>query len=225
MKALLCFLFFAQASAAEKSCSEAFTSIYSNLEWGVAEDGDPSSGWGSFPVNASAYMEFLTNFIRSNDIHDVVDLGCGTWEFSRYIDWSGVNYVGVDVVEQVVQLNQKKFGAANIHFVQGDILAMSLPAGDLMICKDVLQHLQHADIQTFLKKIKQYKHCLLTNDLAISFTDSVDRTKSNRENEYRGRNRPLDLTKPPFNIKGSKVLSYPIGDHIKQVLYIRNDSL
>lgn len=84
MKILLCCLFFLCVNAAEKDCSEVFTSIYSNLEWGVAEDGDPSSGWGSFPDNTSNYMQFLTNFIRSAGIRDVVDLGCGSWEFSRY---------------------------------------------------------------------------------------------------------------------------------------------
>lgn len=143
--------------------------------------------------------------------------------FQDILDWSGVNYVGVDVAESIVQLNQKKFGARNIHFIQGDILTMTLPAADLMLCKDVLQHLQNADIQEFLNKIKKYKHCLITNDLAISFVDSVDITNKNRENEYRGRNRPLDFTKPPFNVKGSKVLAYPIHDHIKQVLYICNE--
>ena len=211
------------AHSVEKSCAEAFTSIYDTLGWGTAEDGDPSSGWGSFPVHSMSYMEFIQNFMRDNNIQNVVDLGCGTWEFSRYINWGDVNYVGVDVVQRVVDLNIKKFAKSNITFIQGDILSTNLPDGDLMVCKDVLQHLQNADIILFLERTKKFKHRLITNDLAISFTDSVDLKSNNRENEYRGRNRPLDLTKPPFNQKGVKVLSYPIGDHIKQVLYIRGE--
>lgn len=209
--------------AEEKSCVEVFTSIYDSGFWGVAEDGDPSSGWGSFPVHAKPYMDFLVNFINTNQIHSVVDLGCGTWEFSRYIDWGNINYIGVDAVASVVELNQRKFGSGNINFIQGDILNMQLPDGELVVCKDVLQHLKNDDVILFLSKINKYKHCLFTNDLAISYTDSVDITNHNRDNVARGENRPIDLTKPPFNVKGIKVLNYPIGDHIKQVVYIRND--
>lgn len=206
----------------EKTCIEVFTTIYDNLAWGVAEDGDPSSGWGSFPVNAKPYMDFLVNFINENQIQSVVDLGCGTWEFSRFIDWGNVKYTGVDAVANVVALNQQKFGNSNISFIHGDILTMDLPEGELMVCKEVLQHLKNEDIQLFLSRISKYKHCLLTNDLAISYTDCVDITNENRDNVARGENRPIDLTKPPFNAPGVKVLNYPIGDHIKQVVYIRN---
>jgi SAM-dependent methyltransferase len=214
---------FTPAETLEKSCEQVFTAIYDNLDWGLADDGDPSSGWGSFPVYAKPYMDFLVDFINSNQIQSVVDLGCGTWEFSRYIDWGNVNYLGVDVVEKVVQLNQKKFGKQNITFIQGDILAMPLPDAELMVCKDVLQHLQHEDIKVFLERTKKYKHRLITNDLAISDIDSVDITNDNRENVIRGDNRPLDLTKPPFNENGTKILTYPNSHHIKQVLYIKSE--
>jgi SAM-dependent methyltransferase len=210
-------------NAQERDCAEVFSSYYEDRIWGVAEDGDPSSGWGSFPQYAKPYMDYLVNFIQTNQIHSVVDLGCGSWEFSRYIDWSNVNYIGVDAAQSMIELDQMKLGSDNITFIHGDILTMDLPEGELMVCKDVLQHLQNADIATFLSRIGKYRHCLITNDLAISKTDSMELTESNRENRERGENRPLDLTKPPFNVKGSKVLNYPNGDHIKQVLYIRND--
>ena len=208
--------------AQEQSCEEVFSTVYDNYMWGPAEDGDPSSGFGSYYKYAIPYVEFLQNFLEEQSIKKVVDLGCGSWEFSRYIDWTGIECVGIDVSRKMISINQDKFGSDRIQFLSGDILSVELPEADLMVCKDVLQHLQNEDISLFLSRIKKYKHCLITNDIAIDEKDDIRIHQVNRENVQRGANRPLDLTLPPFNIKGSKVLTYPIGNHVKQVLYIRN---
>jgi len=218
----ICFITTPTISAQQKDCEEVFSYYYDNFLWGCTEDGGPSSGWGSHLKFAKPYIEFLTQFIHDNQITSVVDLGCGSWEFSQYIDWDGIDYVGVEVVKQLVDLNNEKFATDNIKFIKGDILTMDLPDGALLVCKDVLQHLQDSDIQLFLSRIKKYNHCLITNDIAISIEDNIELTKKNRNSKRRGSNRPLDLTLPPFNVKGDKVLTYPNANHIKQTIYIQN---
>ncbi len=208
------------AEAKERSCEEVFSDVYENCVWGIAEDGDPSSGFGSHYEYALPYVEFLQNFLEQHSIKKVVDLGCGAWEFARYIDWNGIDVIGIDVSDKIISINQSKFGNDRIRFECGDILNMHLPEGDLMVCKDVLQHLQNQDIALFISKIKKYKYCLLTNDIAISPQDDMRIHGKNRENAWRGANRPLDLTLPPFNLEGAKVLTYSLGHHVKQVLYI-----
>lgn len=214
-------------SAEEQSSEETFTDIYEN-GWDRYEDGSPSSGWGSLVENVRPYMEFLVEFMNTNQIQSVVDVGCGDWAFSRYIDWGDIDYIGIDVVKSVIERNQQQFIAPNITFIHGDILTMDLPPGDLLICKEVLQHLRNKDIIQFLKKIKKFKHCLITNDIRIG---EAHVGRRNKDIPHRGPNRPLDLSKPPFNAKGVKIFTYTVtkidpelGDceHDKQVFYIQN---
>lgn len=202
----------------EKSCEEVFTYIYDHEMWGVNEDGTPSSGWGSWPEFALPYLQFLVDFMNTHQIRSVVDVGCGDWAFSRYVDWGPIVYTGIDVVKEVIEKNGRRFSSPNIRFVHGDILKMELPKGELLVCKDVLQHLTNADIALFLSKIKKFKHCLITNDCVVC----NEPVGLENKDTTRGPNRPLDLTKPPFNIEGVKIFTYPLRDHVKQILYVAN---
>jgi SAM-dependent methyltransferase len=215
-------LFFSPLFSHQRSAEEVFTEYYELGVWGYTEDGHGGSGWGSSLENTQAYVDFLTKFLKEKEIESVVDIGCGTWEFSQTIDWEGIQYLGCDPVESVIERNVRLYSVPGISFIQHDLINDPLPEADLIICKDVLQHLTNADIQIFLTKIRGVKHCLITNDLSTSPKNSMESRSHNPNIPHRGPNRPLDLTKPPFNVKGTKVLTYPLRDHVKQVLYISN---
>ncbi len=203
----------------QEPCSSVFTAVYDAGKWGFNEDGSSSSGWGSQVQYAKPYLEFLIDFLKKNEIKSVLDAGCGDWTLSRTIDWGGIEYCGIDVVKSLVEKNQKLFSKPNIRFMHGDLIEMKFPDSQLLLCKDVLQHLTNSDVRRFLKKIRGFKHCLITNDIVEG--DKILGDK-NRDLKARGKNRPLDLTLPPFKIKGEKVLTYSVGDHTKQVLHIHN---
>lgn len=102
--------------------------------------------------------------MRRRHIRSVVDLGCGDWQFSRYIDWSDMTYVGVEVVPSVVERNQHEFGNSNIRFQIFELLA-KLPTADLLVCKDVLQHLPNVTVKSYLGAFRnKFKFSLITND-------------------------------------------------------------
>lgn len=203
-------------SAAE-NVEKIFTEIYDTGYWGRNSEGKGYSGLGSTVENAAPYMQFLENFMRANDIRSVVDIGCGDWTFSQHIKWGEVTYVGFDVVKSVIEANQMKFSTDKIKFFHADIVQAALPAADLLLCKDVLMHLTNQDVALFLQQIGKYRHCLITNNV-----DRYTWSSDNREIET-GKFRPVDLTKPPFNLKGVKILTYPCPGHVKQILYIQND--
>lgn len=200
---------------ADKTNEEAFSKIYQDGWWGKPG----FSGGGSKVENAKLYMEYLENFLKSHEIRNVVDLGCGDWTFSRHIDWSNINYLGIDVVKSVIEKNQRDFTKDNIHFIQADVLNFCLPEADLLICKDVLQHLPIQDISFVLEQIGKFKYCLITNDIDLN-----DAKKNNLE-ILRGEYRSLDLTSYPFFLDAEKVLTYPCELIIKQVLLVKNSSL
>lgn len=68
------------------------------------------------PEYAEPYVDMLQRFLHDYEIRSVVDLGCGDWQFSRLIDWSGVDYLGLDVVEFVVDTNREQFATDSIRF-------------------------------------------------------------------------------------------------------------
>jgi SAM-dependent methyltransferase len=201
---------------ANSSSEEAFTNIYKNKVWGVNEQGEGFSGSGSTLQETTIYRSFLQNFLKTYNIRSVVDVGCGDWTFSKTIDWKGIDYIGIDVVKSVIDKNTALFKTPTVNFIHADILSTDLPAADLLICKDVLQHLPNGEIARFIKRLGKFKHCLLTNDIDLFL-------RNNYDIEF-GQFRTLDLTCAPFFVKGVKILSYrgKAGVPMKQVLFIKN---
>lgn len=209
-------------AADQGNAEKVFTEIYDNGSW-KNEESQVASGQGSTVENTKIYRFFLQEFLKENDIHSVVDIGCGDWEFSRHINWTGIQYTGIDIVKNVIAQNQVRFPAANIRFIHGDGVNMDLPAADLLIIKDVLTHLPNDMIPKVFSQFKKFKHCLITHnvDLQTLTSPNVDIPV--------GEFREMDLTKPPFNIDAQKVLLYRSYEHYglpgpraKLVLHIKN---
>src|SRR5262249_22676386 len=136
-----------------------FERIYEENEWGQG------SGPGSSPANTIEYRGFISHFLEANHIRTVTDLGCGDWQFSHLLDLSRVNYLGLDVVEKVVERNRARFGRPNLLFEVFTSLE-SLPGGDLLLAKEVLQHLPNTVVSDYLAAIRRkYRFALITNSI------------------------------------------------------------
>jgi SAM-dependent methyltransferase len=203
------------AGGASAGTREVFTDIYGKAVWGTNAEGVGNSGTGSTLAATTVYRAFLQQFVRDHAIRSVVDAGCGDWEFSQAIDWTGIDYRGFDIVEAVVARNKQRHARPGIQFFVGNIVEDDLPAADLLLSKDVLQHLTNQQVQAFLtRQLARYKHVLLTNG-----TDAQTLTAANTDIAVGGY-RPLDLTRPPFSVSGLKVLTYWDGNHMHQILHI-----
>lgn len=195
-----------------------FTEIYEKKVWGTNEQGEGYSGSGSRLDATEVYRVFLQQFFQKYQIKNIVDLGCGDWEFSRALNFTGIDYLGIDVVKHVIEKNQKKYEAPNVHFFHANGVEIDLPSADLLICKDVMQHQNIHQIQAILSQLGKYKYCLLVNDV------ETDTLSSRNHMVSTGGYRTLDLTRRPFNVKGIKVLTYSNFPALnsKQVLLITN---
>jgi len=108
----------------------AFTNVYKHKIWGVAKDssdvvthGFGSSGDGSIYEKAKPYVDFLSDFIKQNNVKSIVDIGCGDWQFSKHlynenedIYMKQVDYYGYDCCKQVIEHNTEKHASENRHF-------------------------------------------------------------------------------------------------------------
>ncbi|MCX6987690.1 MAG: class I SAM-dependent methyltransferase [Chlamydiae bacterium] len=198
------------------SNESAFGYIYENGVWGCDENGHGNSGTGSDPKNTTVYISFLQQFLADHQIASVVDLGCGDFRLGRCICWDGIDYIGIDVVDSLLNTNIENFSASNISFALADGVNYPLPAADLLICKDVLQHLPFGDIHKIINQFKKFKYCLIINDV-----DPITLTCKNKD-IARGGYRQLDLTKRPFRLSGHIIFHYISDSAKKQVLLINN---
>ena len=205
------FLFLPLLAFSEPSHEDVFSSIYQNKVWGVNEEGEGFSGGGSLVENAQPYMDFLVKFMKEHEIQSVVDVGCGDWEFSRHIDWSGIDYFGYDVVPFVIEKNIKRYGAPNIHFAFANMVSQDLPKADLLLCKHVLQHLSNKDISAFISQFSKYKYCLITNEVYPHILAGDNRDIAT------GGCHKVDLSSSPFYLQGKKVFHFKIGGSMHQV--------
>jgi hypothetical protein len=163
----------------------AFLNIYRSDAWGMASDIEPD------PDNVAKYVQLVDDFIRQNGIRSVVEFGCSAWPHLHRVDWTGIEYDGFDVIASLVEVATRRHGAGNIRFhVFTD--ETELPAADLLVCKDVFQHLPCEDIKYYLGRFKAlYKYMLITDDV---FPD----TETNQDIAHGGY-RAIRLDLEPFN--------------------------
>jgi hypothetical protein len=184
----------------------------------------PKSGSGSLPSNAKVYVQFIKQIILDFEIKSVVDVGHGDWSMWRYYKFENVRYFGIDVSRGLSEKISLKYGNPNRIFKHADGVYTSLPDSDLLICKDVLQHLPNQQVIDFLQKCKKYKYIVLSNDIVcysfinilkiivkrmdlmnraicfISFKNPFYKTYhiGNNYDITAGNGRGLDLEKQPF---------------------------
>lgn len=179
-----------------KTMQERFEAIYATEEWVGG-----GSGEGSQPLHTRGYVRFLQKFIRKHRLRSVLDFGCGDWQFSRRIDWSGLHYLGVDLVRPVIERNRELFGSPSIVFQVWEGEPDRLPAADLIIAKDVLQHWSNRSIRSFLPTLQRYPYALLTNCV------NPGGVTSNEDIED-GSFRCLDLRLAPFHWPAREVFVF-----------------
>jgi hypothetical protein len=162
----------------------AFTKVYDDNLWGL--DQQPPQ------LELMQHIaDVIEDNIRKYKIASVTEFGCGFWNYAKLVDWNGLTYNGYDVSLHPVRFNADAYGAANIrfhHLVDG----VKLAPADLLICKDVLQHLPTDDVQHYLAMFKDsFSYLLILN---ASFPDD----NLNGQIDYGGY-RALRLDLPPFN--------------------------
>lgn len=91
-----------------------------------------------------------------------VDVGCGDFNVGRQIAPLFDSYIGCDVVSAVVEENRARFGDMFLH---RDATRDVIPSSDVVIIREVLQHLSNADIAAVLANLKantRFKYLIVT---------------------------------------------------------------
>lgn len=136
---------------------EIFSAIYRDRVWG---DG---SGGGSAPGVAGPWAAIASKVIADLKPKTVLDVGCGDGWASADIKMDGAWYIGVDPVQEMVdQCNDRYKGNGGRSYFCRDAITEDLPAADLVLLKEVTQHLSDASVLALLEKLRKYPavlHC------------------------------------------------------------------
>lgn len=178
---------------------DAFARAYKDGQW------HNGSGSGSSPDNTVQYRAFLAAYMRFHQVRSVLDVGCGDWQFSRLIDWTGIDYLGIDLVPGIIARNKLRFGPP-VSFMEADAISGPLPKTDLILVKDLLQHWPDDAIHALGQQLRwEYgqRRALITYDLNTGSHCDVEP----------GGYRPVDLTAAPFAWPVRERLRYESVSH------------
>ena len=198
-----------------KSAENIFTEIYTKEYWGKAKDGKKYySGKGTSDTNTNMYFDFLIHFIKENNIKTIFEIGCGDFTImKKVLEKSNTNYMGADIVKNlVIDLNQK-YQKEKIQFISMDAINDELPNADLCVIRQVLQHLNNHQISLILKKIKNFKYVIITEHLPLNpVVKNGDKNMGGYIRLQNKRTSGVYLAENPFNLTTKTVLSYRSDD-------------
>jgi SAM-dependent methyltransferase len=165
------------------STKEMFTEVYSKNLWGTQNQ--PVIGYYSGPgshdvIVVSEYVACIEKFMRKNpNLRSAVDLGCGDFNIGKSIAPFFDEYIGVDIVEEVVEHHRKTVSIENVTFKTLNAIEEELPYSDVVFVREVLQHLKNDEIIRVINNIKRNTKCLVVTEslpgLQHEFTHNLER--------------------------------------------------
>jgi SAM-dependent methyltransferase len=182
-----------------------FSRTYARGDWGTSEGATFFSGPGSLPA-ASASEEAIALALLNEDpsLVRIIDVGCGDFQVGRRLIEKvprEIEYAGCDIVPELIAFNQTTFGSANVRFQVCDLTVDEVPKGDIVLCRQVLQHLSNDNILHALERISAAcRFALITNTIPNArFKANQDMPDGPHTRNDLGSG--LVLEEPPFGLK------------------------
>jgi SAM-dependent methyltransferase len=178
----------------------AMEQIYEKHLWGGSESKFYSGEGSHLDELVQPYIKVVKEFLTSFEQPiTVCDLGCGDFNVGKKLVKYTKNYIGVDIVESLIEYNKEKYTAENLEFQCLDIAADDLPVADCVIIRQVLQHLSNQEVQNILQKLSAYKYVIITEHIPEGeFVPNIDIISGQgiRLKKRSG----INLLKSPFNL-------------------------
>lgn len=166
-----------------------FNAIYRHRTW---DDSESISGPGSNLKQTEGLRAELPGLLAKLKTTSLLDAPCGDFNWMRETKLDLENYIGADIVPDLIAENRKKFGTSNRSFVVLDLTTDVLPRVDVIFCRDCLVHLSHKNVTAALKNFKRSgsKYLLTTTYPGVQENHNI----------ATGGWRPLNLQLSPFHL-------------------------
>lgn len=148
--------------------AEIFDDIYRTNFWG-------GSGGGSREEVAWPFADYATRLIDAGEIvDDVLDIGCGDGTVGRMIDLGTARYLGCDASQTVIEIAIAATSHRRRRYLAIDATTVQPPPADLVLLKEVTQHLSNADIRALMANLSRYPMVLHCSSLSTATHLCVD---------------------------------------------------
>ena len=170
------------------------------------------SGNGSNLDQSEYLKKELKIFFEEKKIKKILDIGCGDfkWMSSLLEEIDYDYYMGIDIVDFLIDENISNYQNNKIKFVKMDIVKDDmnfLDEYDFILIRHVFIHLKNSNIQEVLDKIKKinFKYLCITSDPKV---------KINKDLKTEGRYRDINMMISPFFLKNcKKIIKVPIHEN------------
>ncbi len=166
---------------------QVFRHAYRHNAWGDAES---VSGPGSGLARTVAFRDQIPLLLDELGAKVLFDAGCGDFNWMKEVQLPVEQYVGMDIVPELIIDNQRKWSAGKRIFTVGDFARDELPMTDVILCRDCLVHFSFDDIWDALRNFKRSRSRYLLTTTFIAFQNNADIAT--------GGWRQLNLQRPPF---------------------------
>lgn len=184
------------------SSQEIFEAVYRNKSWGGRWRFWQRfySGRGSTGSLAEKYCKAVAPLLNGKV---VVDIGCGDFNIGRKLVKSSCQYIACDIVKPLIEYNRKKFKGVDFRVL--DATRDDLPDGDIVLIREVLQHLDNSSVSKVLDKLSKYQSAIITEHVPpFNFTPNIDKPINGGDRTlFRS---GLVLTEAPFFFPSGKVI-------------------
>lgn len=166
-----------------------FSEIYRTNHWG---DPESRSGAGSTISYTAALRDDLPKVLKEIKAKSLLDAPCGDFNWMKEARLDLKEYIGADIVSEIIAENQRKYGNENRRFLVLDITEDNLPQVDVIFCRDVFIHLSFSDVFRALAKFKESKSKYLIASTSPIIQENINVITGSMHN--------LNLELPPFNL-------------------------
>ena len=191
-----------------------FARIYQGNEWG-GEDGFYSGTGSHDPAIVVPYVQAVRAVLsKLANRPVVVDVGSGDFNVGSQFVCLVARYYACDIVADLQAFNRQKYAFDNVEFLCVNAVDDELPAGDVIIIRQVLQHLSNAQIQKILEKCHRFPRWVITEHVPASPSFVPNRDIGAGCGIRILFDSGVDLLAPPFSVQGySHRLLCEVAEH------------
>lgn len=187
-----------------RNIKEVFTSIYEKNIWGSKET---RSGKGAEIKATTKVIKALPVVLKKYDITGLVDIGCGECNWMSRVFPEIGTYLGIDVVDEIIAKNTKKYATGNIKFDSQEfpywMANLYSTQYQAVLFADMLVHLPTHVVQHYIDAIKQTK-------IRYIFATTFPEIKENTDVELN------EIAWRPLNMA---IEPYELGEPIEMIRY------
>ena len=202
-----------------------FTSIFESKHWVQNGDRQPKeyisiSGHGS-NINTKQSNNLISSlliFIEKYQINSLLDMPCGDFLWMREFlkKKSEIKYLGIDIVDEIIKKNKKKYENEKVKFASFDIINFYTEEKfDLVFMRDFFIHINNSDIKKILINLQK---------MNIDYFAFENYDIKKNEDVTIGRHRKINLKLDPFNL-GEPMYYFKDYEEDKYIYFYKKSAL